>query len=136
MSMFISRSCQIGIQAILYVARQKSDGFVPIKKIAEDTELSFHFLGKILQTLTKKGLLHSYKGPNGGVTLARKTDSVTLLDVVEAIDGLDFYKKCLIGLPTCGDESPCSIHHQWGKIREEIFRMMADTTIEDLIHEG
>ncbi len=131
--MFISRSCQIGIQAIIYIAKQGSDRFVPIKRIAQDTDLSFHFLGKILQTLTRKGLLRSYKGPNGGVCLAKSTDTTTLLDVTEAIDGLDFYRKCLIGLPTCGDESPCSIHHQWGKIREDIFRMMADTTISDLI---
>jgi len=131
--MFLSRSCEYAIQAVLCVAQQQGSDFVPIRKIAEQTELSYHFLGKILQTLTKKGLLKSYKGPHGGIILARSADEIKLIEIVDAVDGLDFYNRCLIGLPNCGKDQPCRVHPQWGKIREEIFRMFDNTTIAMLI---
>jgi len=133
--MFLSRSCEIAIQAVLYIAKHQDLAFIPIKQIARDTELSFHFLGKILQTLSKKGILKSYKGPRGGVSLVKSPDSIALVEIVEAIDGLDFYNRCLIGLPECDGDKPCAVHHQWGAIREEIFQMFSKTTIQHLIHE-
>jgi len=135
-SMFLSRSCEIAIQAVLYIAKHNNLNFVPIKQIAKDTGLSFHFLGKILQSLTKKGILKSYKGPRGGVSLAKPQETITLLKIVEAIDGLDFYERCLIGLPKCGEDKPCAVHNQWGAIREEIFQMLSKTNILDLIEEA
>jgi Rrf2 family iron-sulfur cluster assembly transcriptional regulator len=112
--MFLSRSCQIAIQAVLHITHQPGVDFVPIKTIARETHLSFHFLGKILQNLMKKGILNSYKGPNGGVCLAKSPDQITLLDIVEAVDGLGFNTQCIIGLPKCGDDEPCAVHNQLG----------------------
>lgn len=131
--MFLSRTCQIAIQAVLYITNHPDADFVPIKKIAGDTGLSFHFLGKILQNLTKKGILNSYKGPNGGVCLAQSPDEITLLDIVEAVDGLEFYSNCVIGLPKCGDEQPCAVHHEWGKLREDIYQLFQTTKLSMLI---
>lgn len=130
--MFLSRSCEYAIQAVLCVARHSDAEFVPIKTIAKETGLSFHFLGKILQTLTKKDLLKSFKGPRGGVHLAKPAGEMKLIEIVEAVDGLDFYDHCLIGLPECGEGQPCAVHERWGGIREEIFQMFDRTYISEL----
>ena len=133
--MLLSKSCEYAIQAVLYLAKHYDTPYVSIKEIAEKNDISFHFLGKILQTLTKKGLLISYKGPKGGVSLAKSPKEITLLDVVDAIDGLEFLKsKCVIGLPNCGDGKPCALHDKWGPIRENIYKMFADKSIAQLIN--
>jgi Rrf2 family iron-sulfur cluster assembly transcriptional regulator len=123
----------MAIQAVLYITNHPDVDFIPIKKIATETDLSFHFLGKILQNLTRKGILNSYKGPNGGVCLAKSPDEITLLDIVEAMDGLDFYSKCLIGLPKCSDDKSCAVHGEWRRLREDIYRLFQTTKLSMLI---
>jgi Rrf2 family protein len=133
--MLLSRACEYGIQAVLYLAKHREISYISIKEIAEHNNISFHFLGKILQTLTQKGILISYKGPKGGVQLAKSPKEITVLQVVEAIDGLDFFQKCVIGMPTCGDDAPCALHSKWGKIRQEIYEMLSRKSIARLLEE-
>ena len=65
--MLLSRSAEYGLRAALYLASLEPSGFVSIRDISDHLGLSFHFLTKIFQKLTRAGLLHSYRGPNGGV---------------------------------------------------------------------
>lgn len=134
--MLLSRACEYGIRAVLYLAKHQDVPYVSVKEIAEHTNISFHFLGKILQTLTQKGLLVSYKGPKGGIQLAKSPDEITILQVVEAIDGLSVLKQCVLGLPNCGEGKPCALHEQWGPIRTEIGEMFQGKSIGQLLKES
>ena len=82
-----------------------------------------------------KGFLVSKKGPTGGFGLARSAKEITLLDIVEAIDGVSFTTNCVLGFPECSGKNPCSVHEQWGEIREDfraslenksVFQMASD----------
>jgi len=106
-----------------------------IREMAAALGISPHFLTKTLQRLSAKGLLVSYRGPNGGVALARPADEITLLDVVEAIDGLDVVRRCVMGLPECSDEHPCSLHRYWKEIRERILEMLSGKSVGALVRE-
>lgn len=132
--MLLSRSCQYGIQAVLYISKNSGDSYISIKKIADANNISFHFLGKILQKLTQKGILTSFKGPNGGVCLSRPADSINLLEVIEAIDGLEKFENCVIGLPACNGKDPCVLHRQWRENSKRLIRMFEEMTIKDLIN--
>lgn len=134
--MVLSRACEYAIRAVLYLAEKQDAAYVSVKEIAEQTGVSFHFLGKILQTLTQKGLLVSYKGPKGGIRLAKSPDEITVLQVVEAIDGLGVLKTCVLGLPNCGEGKPCALHEQWGPIRAEIRTMFQGKSIAALLKES
>lgn len=134
--MLFSRSCQYGIQAILYIAKNSDQPYVSIRRIADANEISFHFLSKILQKLTQKDILNSFKGPKGGVCLAKSADTINLLDIVAAIDGLDSFDKCIIGLPNCNTEDPCVLHHQWKENSIRIKKMLGDMTVAQLLKKG
>jgi Rrf2 family protein len=134
--MLLSRACEYAIRAVLYLAKQQDAGYVSVKEIAEHTNVSFHFLGKILQSLTQKGLLVSYKGPKGGIQLASSPDDITVFQVVEAIDGLSVLNQCVLGLPNCGEGKPCALHDQWGPIRAEINDMFQGKSIAQLLQES
>lgn len=132
--MYLSKSCELAIQAVLYLAEQEGDGFVSIKQISAEKDIPFHFLGKILQKLTQQSLLNSHKGPRGGVQLARSSDKITIYEIVEAIDGLDRFKRCVIGLPTCGGDKACVLHEQWSENRNNVIEMFKNMTIFQLVH--
>jgi Rrf2 family protein len=135
--MLLSRACEYGLLAVWYIARRPGVSYVPIREIAEENGISFHFLAKVLQTLTQKGILISYRGPNGGVALARPAAEISIAEVVDAIDGLTFREKCITGLPKCDDDSPCPLHREWSRIREEIYQMLEGRSIAQLSgHDG
>lgn len=130
--MFLSKSCKYGIRAVLYVATQNEKNYIPISTISEKLGISFHFLTKILQILTQKGIMSSYRGPHGGIALAKPAESVKLLDIMEAIECADQFAECVLGLPGCGTLKPCPLHDEWSGIREQIHEMLNRTTVAEL----
>ena len=120
---FLSKTCVYGLRAAVYVAaHRRPDGFVPIREIADELNISFHFLTKILQQLTEASLMISYRGPRGGVDLAKDAAEISVKDIIDSIEGKDVFSSCILGLGGCGVRSPCPMHRAWsaerGKLRE------------------
>lgn len=128
----ISKSCEYGLRAVLYMAARKGGGAVPIRTISEELDISFHFLTKILQRLAKKGLVVSSRGPRGGVALAVPARRIALMDVIRAIEGRDVLGDCILGLGGCGRKKPCPLHRQWARERAGIEAMFVRTTLAKL----
>lgn len=135
MSVLFSRQCEYALQAILYITAKKDTGYTDIKEISNSLGIPHHFLAKILQSLSKRGLLRSQKGPSGGFALSGESDTITLFHIVEAIDGDAFLRDCVLGLPVCGGDNPCPIHTKWGILREEIHKMLTSKTIAEIVDE-
>jgi Rrf2 family transcriptional regulator, iron-sulfur cluster assembly transcription factor len=127
--MLLSKSCEYGIRATLHLARLKSAGYVSIRDISDDLDISFHFLTKIFQKLTLAGILASFRGPNGGVALARPARDISLLDLVTAIDGQGLFHECILGLPGCGNRTPCPLHASWAVERSRLKSMFESMTL-------
>ena len=132
--MLFSRACTYGVRAALFLATQPGVQPVLVKDIAEHIGIPFHFLGKIVQGMVKAGILVSYKGRNGGVALARSTDQIKLREVVEAIDGPDLLRGCVLGLPECSGEHPCPLHAEWSGIRGEIETMLGERSLAEMMN--
>jgi DNA-binding IscR family transcriptional regulator len=58
--------------------------------------------------------------------------SLKLIDIVEAIDGLEIFNNCVLGFPGCSNENPCPVHDKWGKLRDEAYKMLSSETLEQL----
>ena len=132
MAIIFSKACEYGIQATLYIA-SLSERRAGIKEIARELDIPVHFLAKILQSLSEKGVLASYKGVRGGFELHRPPSEIRLIDVVEAIDGLDFFTSCILGFPGCGEGKPCPVHERWGSIRDVMHSMLSEDNLADLL---
>ncbi len=130
--MILSKSCVYGLRASVYLASKKHDDFVTIRKLSDELNISFHFLTKVLQQLTKANILESYKGPNGGVKLAKPAHSISFLDVVASIDGKYVLSDCVLGLSSCGELDPCPLHNEWQELKDNLRYMMANVTLEEL----
>lgn len=128
----LSSACQIGIRAMLYLALRTGAGYVPVHEISKNLDVSKHFLAKIIQQLTSKGLLRSHRGPNGGVALARSADRISLEEIIEAIDGRKVFESCVLGMPGCGTATPCPLHDEWGPARDRFNEIMRTSTVRNV----
>ena len=133
--MILSQACQYGLRAVLFLALDNSEPVLS-KEIAAKLQIPPHFLAKILQDLSRRGLLLSFKGRGGGFRLARPADQIRLQDIVLAIEGEGFGKKCVLGLAECNEEIPCPVHSQWAPIKQEIWRMLGEKSIQQLVRDA
>ncbi|MEI8112373.1 MAG: Rrf2 family transcriptional regulator [Bacteroidia bacterium] len=134
----LSNTCKYAIRALIYLGKHSEDGTrIGIKKISADLMIPTPFLGKILQNLVKQKILVSTKGPNGGFGLGKKTEEISLYDIVKIVDGEDFFKNCLIGLNPCAthaiDNKPCPVHKRFGSIRQELCKFYQETSVAAII---
>src|ERR1035437_3636631 len=136
----LSNSCIYGIRAVIYLASQPSLNFkTGIKKISSDLKLPAPFLAKILQQLAKQKILSSSKGPHGGFSFLKDPRKLTLLDIVNSIDGNDIFTRCIIHSGSCegGDNKVnCALHKDYQKPREELIRLFSNTTIYELVEKS
>ena len=130
--MIYSRSAEYAIRAFVHLAGVPDGKYAMVKHIAEQEEIPSHFLAKILQQLARKGLLRSSKGPTGGFSLRQSSQSISLMNIVDALDGLSDYSKCASGLAECNDDQPCGMHDSWKQLRSRIIDYLEQTSIADV----
>ena len=129
--MIYSRSSEYAIRAFVHLAQTPDGKYAMVKTIAEQEDIPPHFLAKILQQLVRKGLLRSSKGPTGGFALRAAAHEIRLLDIVEALDGLETYGQCAAGHAECSDSTPCFMHDSWAALRSRIMEYLGRNTIAD-----
>ena len=132
----LSKSSTYAIRAVLYLALNSSEKkkYNP-REIGSAISIPAPFLAKTLQELTKRNLISSTKGRNGGFYLTEEDKSNTLISIVDSIDGLNKFHTCLLGLPSCSNENPCSLHHVITPFRKKIVEELTFKTIADLTKE-
>jgi len=130
--MIYSRSAEYAIRACVHLAQVPQGKYVMVRQIAEQENIPAHFLAKILQQLARKGLLRSSKGPTGGFCLRLPAKQISLVQLVEALDGLTDYQKCISGLSECTDDAPCGMHDSWKTLRSRIMEYLEQTTIAEV----
>jgi len=134
----LSNSCRYGIRAVIYLANQPlSVGKIGIRKISSDLDLPTPFLAKILQQLAKQKILSSSKGPHGGFSLKKDPRKITLLEIVNTIDGKDVFTNCIVHNGSCEcvekDKKHCPLHKDYEKTRADLIKLFSSKTIYDLV---
>lgn len=132
MSLIFSRQCEYALQAVIFLALRNEGEMTSIKDLTGRLKIPYHFLAKIMQDLTRKGLLTSQKGPSGGFALAVPAKEITLFHIVDAIDGADFTRTCVLGFPECSASSPCAVHEKWAGLRDSIYTMLVSRNLAQL----
>ena len=101
----MSLTCKTAIKSVIYLASKRDSGEKSsIKEIAAFIAASEHTVGKLLQTLVKKKIINSSKGPNGGFYISGTQYTKPIVRIVEAIDGPEVFKECGLGLKKCSSE--------------------------------
>jgi Rrf2 family protein len=130
--MQITRQADYAIRAIRYLAKQSPDDRVATSKVAKEMQIPPSFLAKIISQLSIAGLLKTSRGARGGVSLARQPKDISVLDVVEAIDGPILLNECVGSNNPCVFQDDCLVHPIWLEVQEDLVKRLGETRFDVL----
>jgi Rrf2 family protein len=130
--MEISRRTDYGVRVILDLASLPPAQRCSTEAIAERQNIPSPFLAKIVAQLSLAGLVTTRRGARGGVTLARPPSAISLLDVVEALEGAIRLNRCLIQPTACPRVQNCPVHDVWAEARDQLVSLLEVTTFDRL----
>jgi Rrf2 family protein len=129
----ITRQADYAIRTILYLSNAGAVQPVATRQIAKEQNIPPSFLAKIVSQLSLVGLLHTSRGATGGVMLSRTPDRISLLEVIEAIDGPIMINECVGERGTCGMCQTCPMHPVFCEVREVLVSKLKEFTFEKII---
>ena len=121
--MEITRETDYAIRCVLYLSRKRGT-VTMVDEIAREMCIPKSFLAKILQKLTKSAIVKSYRGVKGGFEVARRPREISLLDVIECIQGPVGMNMCAVDKTACGLSGSCSVHPVWVEARRQVERFL------------
>ncbi len=130
--MLVTRETDYAVRTVLYLARDSSR-MASVTEVARAMRIPKSFLAKILQRLVRSHILASMRGVKGGFMLAVKPSEITLLDILESIQGPTGINVCAIDSRRCRLSATCSVHPVWVQIRKEVERRLKKQTIAKLL---
>lgn len=134
MRLEISRRADLAVRALLLLA--DADGRCKAGELARRLETTVGFVPQVVAPLVQRGWVRSDPGPRGGYSVATDVDQVTVLDVVEAVDGPTDLGHCVVADGPCGGAPHCALHVAWGRAREVLLDELRGVSLEQLAVEG
>ncbi|MDP3730054.1 MAG: Rrf2 family transcriptional regulator [Candidatus Omnitrophota bacterium] len=128
----ISRNTDYAIRALCYMAAREKDT-LSVTELVEALRIPRPFLRKILQALNKKGILKSRKGMDGGFSLARKSDKIYLVDLIEAFQGPLKLNECLFKKKVCPDRNSCWLKSKIDSIERYVVSELKPVSIKTIL---
>jgi Rrf2 family protein len=134
--MQITRQADYAVRAVLYLARLDENERAATSTVAQEQKIPPSFLAKIISQLSIAGLLHTSRGARGGVMLAREPKEISLLEVIEAIDGPIQLNECVGESGVCSFEDGCPLRPVWCDAQEDLVKKLKGTNFADLKKNG
>ena len=130
--MILSRTSQYAIQALIYIATQPRGVPILNRTVAQHLSVPPAYLAKIMQSLCRGALLHSFRGRQGGFCLREGCEKTDLMEIFTLVEGPDLTENCVIGLKICSDETACPMHAKWKPIKTRIVELLHQQTLGKL----
>lgn len=127
----ISQTTEYALRAMVHLA-DKPQSMHTNRQIADSSHVPLPYLAKVMQSLGKAGLIISQRGPGGGFSLAKNPDEISILDVVQAVEPLQFITSCPVGLPA-HEGKLCPLHRRLNDTMELVQSAFRQTTLADLL---
>jgi Rrf2 family protein len=134
--MRLTRAADYGVRVMLHLGTLSRGIRASRAQLARAAEASPDFVAKILQRLTKAGLVRSRTGRGGGFSLARSVDQVSVLDIISAIDGPMCLNRCLPSIRGCHRSSSCPVHPVWQEAQNSLRVVLGGASLERLLAHG
>lgn len=131
--MQITRQADYALRAMLYLSQLEPNKRAATSQIAEDQHIPPSFLAKIISQLSIAGLIHTSRGARGGVSLARPAEEVSVLEVVEAIDGPIALNECTTDVDACPFGEDCPLRPLWCDTQSELVKRLRKTSFAEFV---
>lgn len=130
--MIFTNATEYAIRGVAELAGRSTGGNMLLDQLVAGTDLPRDFMAKIFQKLVRGGILISAKGRGGGFAVARPAHEISLMQVVQAMEGPELLDRCVVGLDQCSDQMSCPQHDLYKPIRQRLKDYLNTTTIADM----
>jgi Rrf2 family protein len=134
--MQLTRESVYAIQGLAFFAERPLGTVVSLGDVAAAQHLPASFLAKIFQKLARHGLLLAERGRGSGYLLARAPDTLTMREILVAVEGPDAFQRCLLWSGLCSDADPCPLHFRLGRFRPALNALVNAITLADYVKES
>lgn len=130
--MQITKQADYALRAIVYLAQIGRGEKASTNRIAKAQKIPPSFLAKIISQLSIAGLIHTSRGARGGVSLAKEPEDISVLDVIQAIDGPVILNECTENPDACPFQSSCPLYEIWCDARDMLINKLSGATFSSV----
>ena len=128
----LSKKADYALMAMKHLATRPGASSASAREIAEQYDIPVELMAKVLQRLARRGLVTSHQGTRGGYRLSRAASSISVADVIQAIDGPLTVTACSTDAENCGQYSKCSIRDPLWRIKDRIVSALATCSLQEM----
>ena len=129
----VRRNTDYAIRLVLNLARRHENGPISTRTAASEEDVPYQLACKLMQKLHNAGLVKSSMGPKGGFGLSAKPAKMSLLEVIEAIQGPLRLNRCLLGVDVCPRQKGCPVMPKLAKLQKYICNYLGGITLDELL---
>jgi Rrf2 family protein len=131
--MQITRAGEYGVLGLMNLARRAPGRVAMIEEVSRSEKIPKSFLAKIFQQLARGGIVRSNRGAGGGFALARRPSQITVLQIIEAIEGEIVFQRCKLDKPDCGHTGGCALCGLYERAQDGVKDVLSRTTLRALV---
>jgi Rrf2 family iron-sulfur cluster assembly transcriptional regulator len=131
--MQISKSAGYAVHGLGYLITRSTEHPVQISEIAKDQDVSKTYLAKIFQQLSTARIVVGHRGVTGGYILSRDASEITLVDIIEAVDGPIIRRHCCLGMFGCPIKNKCTVLDVFNEANERFVDTLQKMTLKDIV---
>ena len=126
-----TRTTEYALRTLGYMASRERE-MLSADELHAKLKIPKKYLHRLLTDLTRRGLLKSVRGRNGGFTLSRRTHDITLAEIVHAVEGARVRPECFFGFAQCALDAPCAMHDVWMRSQNTVRDALRSTCLADI----
>lgn len=128
-----SKKCEYVLSGLARLSCGSGEKRFRAVDFCREYDLPEPFTRKALQELVRVGILRAVQGPGGGYSFAKSPQKITVLEVIEAVEGKMRFDSCVMGFEECGARQPCGMHAMWIQLKEKILARLEQETLDSLM---
>lgn len=133
--MRLFKSSEYAIRSLVYMAARTGE-LCSVKQLSDELKIPYKFLARLMTQLGAAGVVEAVRGKHGGYRIARPLEAIHVADIVDVVEGLEAYDRCILGFDQCDDENPCAMHGFWTGHKDGIINMMNDVSLAKMLECG
>ena len=131
--MIFNKTTEYAIRVMFFLTLNKDTRF-SVNRLHKQLGIPYKYLGRLMSKLAIAGLVEVSHGKQGGFSLTSSKPTIYLHEIIGLVEDLGNYDRCILGFSECAGENPCHMHQIWAKQKDEIRKIIFQTTLDDISH--
>jgi Rrf2 family protein len=129
--MRFAKTTEYTIRVMVYLSNNR-ENLYSVYRLHNLLNIPYKYLGRLMSKLAANGFVVATQGKQGGFRINEKRSPIYLGEIIDTVEGLDDYKRCVLGFSDCSENKPCSLHKYWGEQIDNLNKMITTTRLDDL----